>query len=406
MPVARDLSPLARRVLFTLGALAVYRIGTHIPLPGLDLRLVQDIFPSRVTEFGGLTIFALGVFPYLTVSFWVLLLGAVWPRLGELNRRGGVGFDRVVRIVAIAVAALQAYGIAAGLEGAGGAGSVVAHAGLDFRLSTVLTLTGGTLFLMWLGDQITARGIGNGIALILFTGVVARLPVALGSLLELARSGALSALVTCLFLMLFAAVVLFIVLMQGAERRILVQYRPRLLRDRMFEGEGAYLRLKLNQAGILPPLLASPLLLLPQSIAGYGVASQNGWAGWLAARLGHGEPAQLLLYGSLILGLSFLYVAGISRPRKMAETLSNYGGFIPGYGEVGRAAEHLAGVLARLTLVGGLYLALICLLPDILVAYGSVPFYFGGTRLLVVICIAMDLQARLRAEWAEGAVQR
>ncbi|HXZ00985.1 MAG TPA: preprotein translocase subunit SecY [Stellaceae bacterium] len=411
-------APLAQRLLFTLGALVIYRLGTYIPLPGIDLYVLQDMFGrngggflGKVDMFSGdalghMSIFALHIMPYLTVSFWALLLGALWPRFGALNRRGGRTFDRYIRAAAVVVAALQAYGIAVGLESAGGGRSPVIDPGLFFRFTTVITLTGGTVFLMWLGEQITARGIGNGYALLLFTGIVARMPAALGSLLELGRISALSTQFILLFLLLAAAIVVFIVFMESAQRSIRVHYRPRLLADRMFEGEGAYLRLKLNQAGIIPLFIVPQLLLLPATFASYRVEAQADWMDWLFAHLSRGQPGYLLAYAVLIGGFCFLYTALIFRPRNMAETLRNYAGFIPGYEEERQAADHLTGVLTRLTLVGALYLALVCTLPEILVAQYGLPFYFGGTTLLVVVCIAMDLQAQFSVELAEAAKGR
>lgn len=409
---------LVQRLLFTLGALVIYRLGTYIPLPGINPYVLQEIFsrnaggfPGGIDMFSGgafgrMTVFTLGVMPYLTVSFWALLLGALWPRFGAWNRRGGRRFDRYVRAAAVVVAALQAYGIAVILEDSGGRDALVTDPGFAFRLSTVVTLTGGTVFLMWLAEQITARGIGNGYALLLFTGIVARMPPALGSLLELGRVGALSTRFILLFLLFAAAVIVVIVFMESAQRRIRVHYRPRLLGERMFEGEGSYLRLKLNQAGIIPLLFAPQLLLLPTTVADYSVEPQVGWVGWLLSSLGHGQPGYLLLYAALIIGFCFLYTAVISRPRQMAETLRKYAGFIPGCEADEQEADCFTGVLTRLTLIGSLYLAAICVLPEILVAQYSVPFYFGGTSLLIVVCIAMDLQAQFNAELAETAFGR
>lgn len=396
------------RIGVTLGALVIYRLGAYLPLPGVDLQLLQEIFGRNAGgmrgavdmfsggAFGRMSIFALNVMPYITASIWLLLLTAVSRTLRKRYANGS-GLDRYARIGAVVLAALNAYGIAIGLEAGGTSSrSLVSDPGVLFELSTVATLTGGTVFVMWLADEITRRGIGNGVALILVSGIVGRLPGALADLLDLGRLGVLSTPSLLLTIVLAVGTVALIVFMEGARRRILVQYRPRLVGSTMFEGEGAYLGLKLNNFGIIPVIFASSLLLVPATLAGYGT-DQNGWLDEIGRLLRHGAPAYLAYYAGLIALLAFLYTALILSPRTMADRLQSYGGVVPGL-EPGKAtANYLDHVLTRLTLVGAVYVAAICLLPEVLVSQYSLPFYFGGSSLLIVVCVAMDMVAQIEA---------
>ncbi len=416
---------LKNRIWFTLGALVIYRLGTYIPLPGIDPQILQEIFSRNaggilgmVDMFSGgalgrMTIFALNIMPYISASIIVQLLTAVSPQLEALKKEGEVGrkkLNQYTRYGTVLLAAVQAYGIAVGLEGAGGGRSPVIDPGLFFRFTTMITLTGGTVFLMWLGEQITARGVGNGISLIIFSGIVARMPAALGSLLELGRTGALSTFFIVLFLVLAVAVVTFIVYMERAQRRLLVQYPKRQVGNKMFGGEASHLPLKLNTSGVIPPIFASSLLLLPATFASFSSADQTGIIGWFSIYLRHGSLLYIGLYVALIVFFCFFYTAIVFNPTETADNLRKYGGFIPGYRPGKTTADYLDYVLTRLTVVGSLYLAAVCVLPEILVSQYSVPFYFGGTSLLIVVSVTMDtvaqIHSHLLAHQYEGLIKK
>ena len=416
---------LKNRIWFTLGALVIYRLGTYIPLPGIDPQILQDIFNRNaggilgmVDMFSGgalgrMTIFALNIMPYISASIIVQLLTAVSPQLEALKKEGEVGrkkLNQYTRYGTVFLAAIQAYGIAVGLESAGGGGrSPVIDPGLFFRLTTVVTLTGGTVFLMWLGEQITARGVGNGISLIIFSGIVARMPQALASLLELGRTGAMSPVTIILFLVLAVAVITFIVFMERAQRRILVQYPKRQVGNKMFGGEASHLPLKLNTSGVIPPIFASSLLLLPATFASFS-ASQEGWLAEIGGYIGRGHPVYIVAYVALIVFFCFFYTAIVFNPTETADNLRKYGGFVPGYRPGKTTADYLDYVLTRLTVVGALYLAGVCVLPEILVNQYSLPFYFGGTSLLIVVSVTMDtvaqIHSHLLAHQYEGLIKK
>src|SRR5215475_6825247 len=365
---------LKKRIWFTLGALVIYRLGTYIPLPGIDPQILSEIFKSQSGglldifdmfsggALGRMTIFALTIMPYISSSIIIQLLTAVSPTLEALKKEGEVGrkkLNQYTRYGTVLLAAVQAYGIAVGLEASGrgsALGSPVMDPGLFFRLTTVVTLTGGTVFLMWLGEQITAHGVGNGISLIIFTGIVARMPSALAQLLELGRTGSLSPFVIVSFFIGAIAVITFIVFMERAQRRILVQYPKRQVGNKMFGGEASHLPLKLNSSGVIPPIFASSLLLLPASITGFGAGANSDWGQWFAIYLGHGKPLYLLLYVALIVFFAFFYTAVVFNPADTAENLKKYGGFIPGIRPGKNTADYLDYVLTRLTVVGSIYL--------------------------------------------------
>jgi preprotein translocase subunit SecY len=414
---------LKKRIWFTLGALIVYRLGTYIPLPGIDPVAFEANFHGKqqgVLELfnmfaGGavqrMAIFALNIMPYISASIIVQLMSSVIPALESLKKEGEQGrkvMNQYTRYLTVVIAAFQAYGIAVGLEGQG---NVVADPGWFFRLSTVLTLMGGTLFLMWLGEQITSRGIGNGSSLIIFAGIVAAFPSAIANTLELSRQGAISpAVLMGLFVMSFA-VIAFIVFMERAQRRVLITYPKRQQGNRVYEGQTSFLPLKLNTAGVIPPIFASSLLLLPTTIASF---SQNGGAGgvlgFLATYLGHGRPAYIALYVALIAFFAFFYTAVVFDPVETAENLKKHGGFIPGVRPGERTAQFIDHVLTRITVLGAAYLALICLLPEMLISQFALPFYFGGTSLLIVVSVTMDTVAQihghLQAQQYEGLVKK
>jgi preprotein translocase subunit SecY len=415
---------LKNRIWFTLAALVIYRLGTYLPLPGIDPQILQDLFNRNaggilgmVDMFSGgalgrMTIFALNIMPYISASIIVQLLTAVSPQLEALKKEGEVGrkkLNQYTRYGTVFLAAIQAYGIAVGLEGAGGGRSPVIDPGVFFRLTTVITLTGGTVFLMWLGEQITARGVGNGISLIIFSGIVARMPQALASLLELGRTGAMSSVAIILFLVLAIAVITFIVFMERAQRRILVQYPKRQVGNKMFGGEASHLPLKLNTSGVIPPIFASSLLLLPATFASFST-DQAGWLSEIGGYISRGHPIYIVSYVALIVFFCFFYTAIVFNPTETADNLRKYGGFVPGYRPGKTTADYLDYVLTRLTAVGSVYLAGVCVLPEILVNQYSLPFYFGGTSLLIVVSVTMDtvaqIHSHLLAHQYEGLIKK
>jgi preprotein translocase subunit SecY len=315
--------------------------------------------------------------------------------------------NQYTRYLTVVLAAFQAYGIAVGLEGAG---RVVSDPGLFFRISTVITLTGGTMFLMWLGEQITQRGIGNGTSLIIMSGIVAQLPSAIAGTLELGRQGALSTGLILIVIVMAAAVITFIVFMERAQRRLLIQYPKRQVGNRMFEGQSSHLPLKLNTSGVIPPIFASSLLLLPATIANFTAGQGPSWLTAITTRLAHGQPLFLALYVALIVFFAFFYTAIVFNPTETADNLKKHGGFIPGIRPGERTAEYIDYVLSRITVIGAAYLAVVCLFPEILISYAAVPFYFGGTSLLIVVSVTMDtvaqVQGYLLAHQYEGLIKR
>jgi preprotein translocase subunit SecY len=417
---------LKNRIWFTLGALVVYRLGTYIPLPGIDARILADAFQGgkgildMFNLFSGgalerMTIFALNIMPYISASIIVQLLTAVSPTLEQLKKEGEAGrkkMNQYTRYGTVALAALQAYGIAVGLEGMQGpSGTAVASPGFFFRITTVITLTGGTMFLMWLGEQITQRGIGNGISLIIMAGIVANLPVALAHTFALGREGQLSVFMLIFFLAMSVAVIAFIVFMERAQRRIIVQYPKRQQGNKMFGGEATHLPLKLNTSGVIPPIFASSLLLLPATVASFGaMKEQSGLLADIMAMLGMGQPLHMTLYVALIVFFTFFYTAIVFNPTETADNLKKYGGFIPGIRPGKNTADYLDYVLTRLTVLGALYLSAVCLLPEILVSQYAVPFYFGGTSLLIVVSVTMDtvaqIHSHLLAHQYEGLIKK
>ena len=334
----------------------------------------------------------------------------VSPTLEQLEKEAEQGrkvMNQYTRYLTVLLAAFQSYGIAVGLEGAG---NIVSDPGWFFRIATVVTLTGGTLFLMWLGEQITARGIGNGVSLIILSGIVAELPSAVAGTLELGRQGALSTGLILVVLVMVVAVIGFIVFMERAQRRLLIQYPKRQVGNRMFEGQSSHLPLKLNTSGVIPPIFASSLLLLPTTVANFNVGQGPEWFVTLTTQLSHGRPLFLILYVGLIVFFAFFYTAIVFNPTETADNLKKHGGFIPGIRPGERTAEYIDYVLSRITVIGAAYLAVVCLLPEILISYASVPFYFGGTSLLIVVSVTMDtvaqIQGYLLAHQYEGLIKR
>src|ERR1017187_7312573 len=394
---------LKKRIWFTLGALLVYRLGTYIPLPGIDPHIWEQVFKSQAggilgmfNMFAGggihrMAIFALNIMPYISASIIIQLLTTVSSQLEALKKEGESGrktLNQYTRYLTVILAAFQSYGIAVGLEGAG---NVVSDPGMFFRMSTAITLTGGTMFLMWLGEQITSRGIGNGISLIILAGIVAGLRSALAN-------------------MMAVAVIAFIVFVERAQRRLLIQYPKRQVGNKMFEGQSSHLPLKLNTSGVIPPIFASSLLLLPTTVANFNAGRGPEWFQWITTQLGHGRPLFLILYLALIVFFAFFYTAIVFNPTETADNLKKHGGFIPGIRPGERTAEYIDYVLSRITCVGAIYLAIVCLIPEILISYASVPFYFGGTSLLIVVSVTMDtvaqVQGYLLAHQYEGLIRK
>jgi preprotein translocase subunit SecY len=413
---------LKRRIWFTLGALIIYRLGTYIPIPGINPQALAEVFQQQQSGIlgmfnmfaggavGRMAIFALNIMPYISASIIIQLLTTVSPHLEQLKKEGEQGrkqINQYTRYGTVFLAALQAYGIAVGLEGAG---NVVMEPGLFFRLTTVITLVGGTVFLMWLGEQITARGVGNGISLIIFAGIVAELPSALVGTLELGRQGAISTALIVGLLVMSAVVIAFIVFMERAQRRLLVQYPKRQQGNRMFQGDSSHLPLKLNTAGVIPPIFASSLLLMPVTVASFSAGQGPDWLNSINALLGRGQPLYLLFYVSMIVFFAFFYTAVVFNPKDTADNLKKYGGFIPGIRPGERTAEYIDYVLTRITVVGAAYLSLVCILPEFLISYAAVPFYFGGTSLLIVVSVTMDtvaqVQSHLLAHQYEGLIKK
>jgi preprotein translocase subunit SecY len=413
---------LKKRIWFTLGALLVYRLGTYIPLPGIDPTQWEQIFRTQAggilgmfNMFAGggiqrMAIFALNIMPYISASIIIQLMTTVSPTLEALKKEGEAGrktINQYTRYLTVFLAAVQAYGIAIGLEGAS---NVITDPGWFFRISTVITLTGGTMFLMWLGEQITSRGIGNGISLIIMAGIVAELPSAIAGTLELGRQGALSTGLILIVILMAVVVTAFIVFMERAQRRLLIQYPKRQVGNRMFEGQTSHLPLKLNTSGVIPPIFASSLLLLPTTIANFNAGQGPSWLTTITTQLSHGRPLFLILYVSLIVFFAFFYTAIVFNPTETAENLKKHGGFIPGIRPGERTAEYIDYVLTRITVIGAIYLSIVCIIPEILISYAAVPFYFGGTSLLIVVSVTMDtvaqVQGHLLAHQYEGLIKK
>ena len=415
---------LKKRLWFTVGALIVYRLGTYLPLPGIDPAALADIFSQQSSgilgmfdmfsggALGRMTIFALNIMPYITASIIMQLMTAIVPSLEAMKKDGESGrkmINQYTRYLTVLLASVQGYGIAVGLESASG---VVNDPGMFFRVTTVVSLVGGTLFLMWLGEQITSRGVGNGISLIIFAGIVANLPSALAGTLELGRTGALSSFLIFLLMVMAVGVIAFIVFIERSVRKILVQYPKRQHGNKVFGGDQSFLPLKINVPGVIPPIFASSLLLMPVSIINLS-GGQAGGADWLVtlnALLGRGQPLYLIIYISMIVFFAFFYTAIVFNPEETADNLRKYGGYIPGIRPGKSTADYLDFVLTRLTVLGAAYLSAVCILPELLISQYAVPFYFGGTSLLIVVTVTLDtvtqIQSHLLAHHYEGLVKK
>jgi len=417
---------LKKRIWFTLAALVVYRLGTYIPLPGINIAAYAASFAQQskgilgmFNALGGgalerMAIFALNIMPYISASIIMQLMSSINPKLEALKKEGEAGrkqINQYTRYLTVVLAAFQAYGIAVGLEGSqNSAGSVVIDPGWFFRATTVITLVGGTMFLMWLGEQITQRGVGNGTSLIIFAGIVAGLPGALVQLFELSKTGSISPVLLVGFLVLALAVVAAIVFFERAQRRLLVQYPKRQVGNKMFQGEASHLPLKLNSSGVIPPIFASSLLLLPITVAQFTAGQGPEWLNNVVAALGSGQPLHMAVYAALIIFFAFFYTAVVINPKDTADNLRKYGGFIPGIRPGEKTAEYIDYILTRITVIGALYLAAVCVLPEILTSYASIPLYFGGTSLLIAVSVTMDtvaqIQSHLIAQQYEGLIKK
>lgn len=418
---------LKKRILFSLIALIVYRLCTYIPLPGIDANAMTAVFDQvrggmldMVNLFSGgalqrMSIIALNIMPYITASIIMQLMTTMNPKLAELKKEGEAGrrkINQITRYGTVGLTAIQGFALAMTLESAGSTGglAVVIDPGLFFRASTVIALVGGTMFLMWLGEQITARGVGNGISLIIFSGIVAELFPSLIQTLELGRQGTISPFAILALLSLAIGLVFFIVWMERAQRRIIIQYPKRQVGNKMSQGDQSHLPLKLNVAGVIPPIFASSLLLMPLTVAGFQAGSGTGILATIAATIGPGQPIYILLYVTLIVFFAFFYTAVVFNPQDTADNLKKFGGFVPGIRPGDRTAEYLDYVLTRLTVVGSAYLAMVCAIPELLIANMALPFYLGGTSLLIIVNVTMDtvsqIHSHLMAHQYEGLIKK
>src|SRR6185369_388538 len=418
---------LHKRIWFTLIAMVVYRLGTYIPIPGIDAAAFARAFEGQAKGILGMfnmfsggavqrmAIFSLNVMPYISASIIVQLLGTVYPPWEKLRKEGGEAgrktLNQYTRYLTVVLAIFQSFGIAMGLQASQG---IVDNPGIFFVISTVATLTGGTLFLMWLGEQITSRGVGNGVSLIIFAGIVAVFPQYIAQAFSLARTGAMSGVALIVILALVIGVTVAIVFMERSQRRLLVQYPKRQVGNRMFGGDTSFLPLKINTSGVIPPIFASSLLLLPATVMGFAAtANLPPWMQWLPGAVGqlqHGQPLFMVLYGALIIFFCFFYTSVVFNPEDTAENLRKYGGFMPGIRPGRRTAEYLDFVLTRLTVIGAGYIAIVCLLPEALIGFYNAPFYMGGTSVLIVVSVTMDtvtqIQSHLLQHQYEGLIKK
>jgi preprotein translocase subunit SecY len=401
---------LKSRLLFVLGALVVYRLGAHIPVPGIDPDVLAKMFEQQTGGILGMlnmfsggalsrfTVFALGIMPYISASIIMQLMTVVSPQMEQMKKEGESGRRKITqytRYGTVFLATFQALGIAIALEGQPG---LVLEPGLMFRLVTVITLVTGTMFLMWLGEQITERGIGNGISIIIFSGIVAGLPRAVGGTLEMARTGAFS---IPLVLFLFVAAILvtaFVVFVERGQRKITVNYAKRQVGRKVFGGQTSHLPLKLNMAGVIPPIFASSIILFPATLAGWFGSSDNmHWLKDIGSTLSPGQPLYVTLYALAIVFFCFFYTALVFNPKETADNLKKSGAFVPGIRPGEQTAKYIDRIMGRLTLVGAAYITAVCLLPEFLIVKFNVPFYFGGTSLLIIVVVTMDFMAQVQA---------
>ncbi len=400
---------LRRRLVFLLLALVVYRVGAHIPVPGINPEQLQQLFKgqqggilSLFNMFSGgalsrFTVFALGIMPYISSSIIIQLLGYVMPAFEQLKKEGESGRRKITqytRYATVGLALFQSFGIALALESSAG---LVMSPGIGFRVTTVVTLTAGTMFLMWLGEQITERGLGNGISILIFGGIAAGLPGAMGGLLELVRTGAMSIIVALLIVVVIGLVTYFVVFVERGQRKILVNYARRQVGNKVYGGQSSHLPLKLNMSGVIPPIFASSIILLPATVANwFSSGSSMTWLKDISATLSPGQPIYVLIYASAIVFFCFFYTALVFNSKETAENLKKSGAFIPGYRPGDQTARYIDKILLRLTLAGAVYITFVCLLPEFLILKYNVPFYFGGTSLLIIVVVTMDFMAQVQ----------
>ena len=412
---------LKSRIFFTIGILIVYRLGTYVPLAGIDPQALTQVMGNsqkgllgmfNVFSGGAVTrmaIFALGIMPYISASIIIQLLTGVSDYFKNLKEQGEVGRKQITQLTrygTVFIAILQGYGVSVGLENAG---SLVLDPGMTFRITTMISLVAGTTFLMWLGEQITLRGVGNGISLIIFSGIVAEIPRALASTFELGRTGALSATLIIIIFILVIFTVLFIVFFERAMRKILINYPKRQMGNKVYGGESSHLPLKINTAGVIPAIFASALLLLPVTLSNFGFSDSETFLS-ISSMFTQGQPLYMLLYASGIIFFSFFYTSIVFNPKETAENLRKYGGYIPGIRPGERSAEYIETILIRLTTIGSIYLTFVCLLPEFLISKYPIPFYLGGTSILIVVVVAMDtvtqVQTRLMSSQYESLIKK
>ena len=418
---------LKKRLWFTVLALIVFRLGTFIPLPGIDPHILSDIFARNANGILGMfnmfaggalermTIFALNIMPYISASIILQLGQSVVPSLAALKKDGEAGHRKIThytKMLTVLITIIQGYGIAVGLEGmTGSAGvSAVVNPGFVFKFTTIVSLVGGTMFIVWLGDQITSRGVGNGSSLIITVGIIANIPGALAQTFELGRVGSMPLSVMAMLLVMVLGLIYVIVLVERAQRKITIQYPRRQMGARMMSSENSHLPLKINPTGVIPPIFASSLLLLPITIANFSAENGPSWVQTLSQLLGHGQPLYLSLYAALIIFFAFFYTAIVFNPEETAENLKKHGGFIAGIRPGKNTADYLDYVITRLTVLGAAYLTALCILPEVLISKLSVPFVLGGTTLLIVVQVTMDfvgqLQSHLIAYQYEGLIKK
>ncbi len=414
-------SDLKNRIIFTIFILCVYRFGTYVPLPGIDPESLQSLMESKQRGLLGMfnifsggavsrmAIFALGIMPYISSSIIIQLLTGVSETFKNLKNQGEIGRKKITqytRYGTVLLAAVQGYGVSVGLENSG---TVVTDPGFYFKLTTVITLIAGTIFLMWLGEQITQRGIGNGISLIIFSGIVAEIPRALASTFELGRTGALSAATILFLFALVIFTVMFIVFIERAIRKILINYPKRQMGTKIYGGESSHLPLKINTAGVIPAIFASALLLLPITFSNFGFSDSETFIDF-SSLFSQGKPLYMLLYASGIIFFSFFYTSIVFNPKETAENLRKHGGYVPGVRPGERTAFFIEDILTRLTTIGALYLTLVCLMPEFLISKYPIPFYLGGTSILIVVVVAMDtvsqVQTRLMSQQYESLIKK
>jgi len=412
---------LRSRIIFTVIILSIYRLGTYVPLPGIDPQALQTLMDSNQKGLLGMfnifsggavsrmAIFALGIMPYISSSIIIQLLTGVSEYFKNLKNQGEVGRKKIsqyTRYGTVLLATVQGYGVSVGLENSG---AVVSNPGLYFTLTTVITLVAGTIFLMWLGEQITQRGIGNGISLIIFSGIVAEIPRALASTFELGRTGALEASTILFIFTLIIFTVVFIVFIERAIRKILINYPKRQMGTKIYGGESSHLPLKINTAGVIPAIFASALLLLPITFSNFGFSESETFIDF-SSLFSQGKPLYMLLYASGIIFFSFFYTSIVFNPKETAENLRKHGGYIPGIRPGDRTAHYIEDILTKLTTIGALYLTLVCLMPEFLISKYPIPFYLGGTSILIVVVVAMDtvsqIQTRLMSQQYESLIKK